>query len=34
MKINKNKAIGNDNLSLKPLDKKESQKLEINGFDY
>ena len=30
-KINKNKAIGIDNLTLKPLDKKETVKFKING---
>ena len=32
--INKNKAIGIDNLTLKPLDKKEMLKYKINGLDY
>ena len=33
-KINKNKAIGIDNLTLKPLDKKETVKFKINGLDW
>ena len=33
-KINKNKAIGIDNLTLKPLDKKETVKFKINGRNW
>ena len=32
-KINKDKAIGIDNLSLKPLDTKELEKLKIHGLN-
>ena len=32
LKINKNKAIGGDHLSLKPIDKKEILTFRINGL--
>ena len=33
-KINKNKAIGIDNLTFKPIDKNELVKICIRGMDY
>ena len=29
--INKNKALGDDRLSMKPIDKKELEQIRING---
>ena len=31
---NKKKAIGIDNLTFRPLDKKETVKFKINGLDW
>ena len=33
-KINKNKAIGVDNMTLKPLDKKQILSIKKDGFTY
>ena len=33
-RINKNKAIGVDNITMKPIDKIQSLKMNINGFNY